>query len=235
MKVEELIQRILSLYSKGVQSDDARLTPRHVYNKLSTVRSFLLKQKIEKDKTLSEHNYQTIACVELIKTHPGECPCLPPVGCLILRSKNKIPKLMNNNGKHSIKSVSSIDGTVRYSETSWENKKYNSYSKYTGKNPDYFIHNDYLYVTYSKGPKVVSITALWEDPVEVNNFEDYCYNKDCEDCSDCKDHMGIEFPLDSDLLDILIARSVEELIGIFSKNRDDVTNNTRDNNIQETK
>ena len=41
MLVKELVQRIQSLYSKGVQSDDTRLSSPHIYNKLITVRSKL--------------------------------------------------------------------------------------------------------------------------------------------------------------------------------------------------
>ena len=34
MKIKEIIQRVQSLYSKGVQSDDTRLSDRHIYNKM---------------------------------------------------------------------------------------------------------------------------------------------------------------------------------------------------------
>ena len=42
MILRDIIQRVLSLYNKGLQSDDNRLKPRHIYNKLITVRSLLL-------------------------------------------------------------------------------------------------------------------------------------------------------------------------------------------------
>ena len=48
MKIGEIIQRIQSLYSKGVESDDTRLMSRHIYNKLLTVRARLISQDAKK-------------------------------------------------------------------------------------------------------------------------------------------------------------------------------------------
>jgi len=102
MKINELIQRIQSLYSKGVQSDDTRLSNRHVYNKIKTVRSKLVSQEAKKKQKISSWNYQPIPCIELIKVDAHDCPCIPPVGCKILRSKDDDSTYMvfikNRNG-----------------------------------------------------------------------------------------------------------------------------------------
>ena len=92
MKIGEIVQRVQSLYSKGVHSDDSRLSARHIYNKLLTVRARLISQEAKKKQKISQWNYQTISCIELIKVPAHECPCLPPIGCDMLRSKYKLPK-----------------------------------------------------------------------------------------------------------------------------------------------
>ena len=89
MLVKEIIQRIQSLYSKGVQSSDSRLTARHIFNKVLTVRTKLLSQQSAKKQKISDWNYQTISCVELIEIPPHQCPCIPPLGCELVRSKFK--------------------------------------------------------------------------------------------------------------------------------------------------
>jgi len=94
MLIKEIIQRIQSLYSKGVQSDDTRLTDRHIYNKMVTVRSKLVSQEAKKKQKINQWSYQTLSCVELIKAQPNECPCIAPPGCEILRSKYPIPKMV---------------------------------------------------------------------------------------------------------------------------------------------
>ena len=75
MKIGEIVQRVQSLYSKGVHSDDSRLSARHIYNKLLTVRARLISQEAKKKQKISQWNYQTISCIELIKVPAHECPC----------------------------------------------------------------------------------------------------------------------------------------------------------------
>lgn len=235
MLISEIIQRIQSLYSKGVQSDDSRLTPRHIYNKMVTVRTKLISQKAKKKQKISQWNYQTIPCVELEKAPIHECPCLPPIGCDILKTKNPLPEPLTDLNKHLLQSVTSLDGSIIYSEVGWTEKKYKSSNKYTGKKPDYFIRNDYLYVTHKSGPKIITITGLFEDPIEVENYPSFCPGEDCTDCDDCTSPLDKDFPIDVDLIDTLIEMSVNELIILFSKNIEDLTNNTQDNIPEQSK
>jgi hypothetical protein len=228
MKTSEIIQRIQSLYSKGAQSDDSRLTSRHIYNKLVTVRSVLLSQQAKKKQRISQWNYQTIPCIELIKAPVHECPCLPPVGCEIYRSKFQLPEPLTDLNTHLIQSVSTITGEVTFSEIGWTEKKYKSSNKYTGNKPDYFIRNKYLYITYRKGPTVISVTAIFENPWEAEEFPSIC-DVDCTDnCPGCESPLDQEFPIDNDQIDTLIEMSVGELILMFSQSNEDVDNNTRD-------
>lgn len=233
MITKEIIQRIQSLYSKGVQSDDSRLTDRHIYNKMLTSRAKLLSQKANKKQKISQWNYQTIPCVELIKAPTYECPCLPPVGCQILKTKIKLPEVISSMNRHLIQSVTSLDGSIIYSEVSWTEKKYKSFNKYTGSKPDFFIRNDYLYITHKEGPKLITITGLFENPLEVDKYPSYC--EKCEDCVDCESPLDKEFPLDNSIVDTLIDMCVNELVINFSKTREDITANSRDNIIEESK
>ena len=110
MKIKELIQRIQSTYSKGVQSDDSRLTNRHIYNKLLTTRALLLSREVNKKRKLSAWNYSTLPCVEIVEiTSNEECPCIPDVGCSVYRSKHKLPKPIVSLSSHMIKGVYSTD------------------------------------------------------------------------------------------------------------------------------
>lgn len=228
MKVGEIIQRIQSLYSKGVNSDDSRLTSRHIYNKILTVRSKLIYQKANKKQKLNQWNFQTLPCIELVKAEVHECPCLPPIGCSILKTKYPLPKPITNLTTHLIQSVSTIDGSVIYSEIGWNEYKYKKGNKYTANKPDYFIRNGHLFITYKSGPKVITVTGLFEDPWEAEKFPSYC--PDCEDCIDCSSILDMEFPIDNDLTDTLIEFCIQELIIIFTQNQEDKTNNSKDDN-----
>lgn len=226
MLIKEIIQRIQSLYSKGVQSDDTRLSDRHIYNKMVTVRSKLISQEAKKKQKINQWSYQTLNCVEVIEVPIHECPCLPPIGCSILRSKYTIPKPLTDLNSHLIQSVTSIDGQIVFSEIGWVEKKYKASNKYTANKPDYFIRNDYLYITVRSGLKVITLTGLFDDPLEVERFPSYC--EDCTDCIDCESPMDKEFPMDNDMIDTLVDMCKQELLEQFIQMTEDLTNNTSD-------
>ena len=126
MKTIEVIQRIQSLYSKGMQSDDSRLSNRHIYNKLITTRAKILTQQAKQKQKISQWNYQTIPCIDLIQVPIHECN-IRVEGCTVLRSVCKILKFLTENPFiHLIQSVTTIDGSYSFPETTWEavqNKK----------------------------------------------------------------------------------------------------------------
>ena len=203
MNVGELIQRVQSLYSKGVNSDDSRLTNRHIYNKLLTVRNMLVFRKLNKKQKISAWNYVFIPCIELIKAPAHECPCLPPVGCEILKSKYPLPKPITNLEDDMVLSVTSIEGSISYDKTTFEAKRFSKGKKFTSKRQDYYIRNGHLYITWVKGPRVVSMNMLPKDPIEAINFKGYC-DGECNET--------ILITPDDELLDILYRNIKKSLI-----------------------
>ena len=230
MIVEEIIQRIQSLYSKGAQSDDSRLTSRHIYNKMVSLRSKLITQEAKQKQKVNDWNYYPLPCVELIKAPIHECPCLPPIGCSILKSKHRLPKPMSNLFKHLIRSITNLDGTIVYDPTEWGKLKYKKGNRYTKISPEYWIRNGYLYTVYKSGPKVLTVDMLPEDPMEAYLFPSYCGNEDT-----CVDPMKMIFPIDHDMVDTLVELASKELISLFSQNREDLTNTTTDTDAAESK
>lgn len=232
--VAEFIQRVQSLYSKGVQSDDTRLRSRHIFSKLVSVRNRLTYQKNNKNQKLSNWVFQTLPCVELIKAPLHECPCLPKDGCRILRSKFKLPKPIASLNKDLIKSVTTISGNISFDETSFELVKYQGGNKYTSTKPGWYVKNQYLYITFNQSLEVVTVVGLFENPEEVWNYPSICEDTDCEEC-DCIPAYEREFHIDSDLVDPMIELSAQELINTFSQMREDLTNDSRDNLVEESK
>mgnify|MGYP000501237515 CR=1 FL=1 len=258
MLTKELLQRIQSLYSKGVQSDDTRLSFRHIYSKALTTRAKLIVQKLNKRQKLSQWTYQTLNCVELVVAKPYECPCLPAVGCKILRTKYELPSLITGivDG-HAIQSVTSLEGSITFSETTWENKKYSKGSKYTASKPDYYIRDNYLYVTVKGAPKVITITGLFEDPIEALQYPSICGQEDCkpsnslgsgqtktdlevgytpeDHCPECMSPLDMELPIDKAMVEPLIEMAANELIGVFNQNTEDISNNALDRTKEQAK
>ena len=233
MILKNIIQRIQSGYSKGVQSSESRLTSRHIYNKFITVRAKLLREVSNKKQKISDWNYQTLNCVELIEIPAHQCPCIPPLGCEILRSKFKLPRPITGLNIHLIKSVTSITGENIYSEVSLKEKKYKKGNKFTSNKPDYFMEDGYLFLTHIKGsPRIIKVVLLTGDPLEAKKFESYC--EDCVDCTDCESPLDMEFPLDEDMIEVVITISAVELIAEFNgRGKEDRTTDSQDDNATE--
>jgi hypothetical protein len=246
MLIKEMIQRVQSLYSKGVQSDDTRLPSRQIYSKLLTGRSRLITQKINKRQQISQWVYQTLDCVEMIKALPYECPCLPAVGCQVLRTKLPLPiPLTGLQDGHMIQSVTSVEGSIKFSETNWDKKRYSAGAKYTSTKPDFYIRDNYLFITSKGAPKVISITGLFEDPLEVQAYPSICGATPCKDltenkvpeeqgyypedhCPECMSPLDMDLPIAKDMVQTLIELASNELISIFNQGTEDISNNSRE-------
>jgi len=227
MIIKDLIQRVKALFNQGVQSDDARLSSRHIYNKLVTVRSMLVSQQIKKKQKVSDWNYVVLPCVELIKVPNHECSCLGDLGCDVWRTKHPIPKTLTDLNKHLIAFVMSVDSTVVYNEATREEILYNKGNKYTSSKPKYVIENSHLYFPLKQSPSLIKIKFLPEDPLVAAAYPSVC--EDCTDCVDCRNYNLLEFPIDGDLIEPLITIAKEELVADFSKGKNDTTNDTTDN------
>lgn len=226
MKIEEFIQRIFSRYSKGVQSDDIRLVPPHVFSKMESVRKTLLYQKLNKKSKISRWNSQTIPCVEFIQASPNECPCLPSPGCKILRSKYKLPKPLHNNDGPMILSITSLDGSITFSKSTWDAIKYLKGVRATKDIYRYFERDGYIYVhTRVINKLILSIDLIAENVLEAIEYPKIC---GCDDCEDCVSYLDMEFPLDGELEEILIEMCAEELIKEFNSSAQDFSNDSKD-------
>lgn len=235
MIIREIIQRVLSAYSKGVSSDDVRLTKRHIYNKLLTTRALLLSREVNKKRKLSVWNYSTLPCVEIVEiTSNEECPCIPDVGCSVYRSKHKLPKPIVSLSSYMIKGVYSTDAqrSIKFTEVSVNQSKYTKGGKYSSNNNKYMLHNGYIYIISKVAPIAVSIDLLVEDIMEAYNFINYC-NNNSVDCAD--KILEKEFPIDGYLLEPLIQITIDELVSGFSKSLQDSLNNSQDNAISNFK
>jgi len=219
MYIREIIERIQSLYTKGVPHDESRLSDRHIYNKILSVRMQLLAQQLKKKQRVSDWNYSILPCVELIKVPNHECPCLGDLGCDVYRTKFQIPRVMTDSNRHYIEFVMTVENGQRIEEISRQGVIYLKGNKYTGNKPKYLFENGYLYFPIQKSPGVVKIKLLAEDPVEAKKYPSLC--EDCQDCLDCTSIPDYEFDLDGDLIEPLIDICVQEIIGIFGQRGND--------------
>jgi len=224
--VGNIIQRVQSLYSKGAPSQSSRLMNRHVYDKMLTTRSLLFYNKINKRQFLSKWNYTTLPCVELISVSENDCPCIPAPGCNILRTKHKLPKPINSINGYIIDGVMSVNGGIIFNEVTYKSKIWRSHDKYTSAKPDWFMKDDYLYITSTRKLKAITIIGLFANPLEAANYPSKCGVGDEATCPVHPKEM--DFPLDDEMVDALVQLTVQELSVGFAPGYEDRRNDAAD-------
>jgi len=228
MKIKEVIERVQSLYSKGVASDDTRLSSRHIYSKLISARSFLLRRELDRRKLLSSRSIEYLECVPLIKASNYDCGFPVPSNCSVLKTKCIIPKPINSNYGDYITSVSTIDGSYIFSNSTWERVRYHKGNKFTASNPVYYFKNDYLFLYLPNGNtfedlKFITIGGVFEDSLEFQ-----CFPRCTDIKDDCRSYSDREFIVEDHLIEPIVKMAVDELLNVFSQIPDDKENNASD-------
>jgi hypothetical protein len=228
--IGQAIQRVQSRYSKGVQSDDTRLSSRHIYSKLLDVRNTIITQTANKNQLIAPHVYQSLPCLEMIDAPISECDNIPNIG-YILRSRFPLPNILSSNDKLLIKSITTLDGKINYTRADWYTIKYIKANKYTGDVPRYIIKsngdNNFLYLSTKVKPEAIEVIAIYEDPIEVQIFPNYCNDYANPNCLNYPD---LEFPVELDMLNTIVEIIVKEMMESFTETQQDKNNNSRDEN-----
>ena len=129
----------------------------------------------------------------------------------------------------------SLDNRVKFEEISREAYRNIKGNRFTKDASYYIIENGYLYFYGKITPGALKIKLLPGDPLEAQNFPSFCDTEGCTDCTDCENQMDKDFPIEEDMIEVLIQMSMPELIDMFNKNIEDKSNNTRDNPAEGSK
>lgn len=142
--IAEAISRVRNTL-KAVK-DDAFLTDRTIYFSILKYGKTLLKREDNQNRLMKMSSlFTTLSYVELIEVDKIEASCTGiRSGCIIKRSKNKIPQMFDGMFGPLFRTVSSIDGETELFRT--EPGTYVSMSKSTS-----FKYNNRIYFWYLNG------------------------------------------------------------------------------------
>lgn len=218
MTIGQIIQRVQSLYSKGVQSDDTRLTTRHIYSKLISARAVILLQQVKKKNKISDWSYQEVS-FSLASTSALSVPANVPDGYIVKATTTTVPAPITSTLMHSIDWVMSGNGAIKLDETNRNELLHISGNRYTKGKSRYMIYKDYIYVFGVEALTSIVVRMLAEDPLEV-----YAINL----AGTNYDIFSLEFPLEEALVDVVIELATKELVESFRLQTEDFKNDSRD-------
>ena len=224
LKNREVIYGYKDYLDKQELSDGIGVSNRWIYFHLLNFRATLLFQKKEKDK-LSELNYQTIPFLELEEVDNDILKCVPPLKCILLRTKTTIPHTIHL--KSITTPLNQSGEVIKLSVIDPDLIKYKLHSRLPAQlsGTYYYLQNTgsgvYVYVwsnepTFIKG---IGIKGIFYEPHIVESIIDCAGNLD-----PCYNYLDAEFPIDPELLSRLYEISTAALI----RSKSVITDNTSD-------
>jgi hypothetical protein len=162
--------------------EDAFLTDRFIYSIILKYAKLLIKRQDNENKIMKFQSlFEPIPCIELIEVDKIEACCANiQTGCTIMRTKDKLPTVLEGAYGPLFRTVSSIDGSQECYKTypaTYTAMTRSSNFKYNN-NKYYWYLDGYLYfpnITW----EAVRIEGLWEDSVAMYKCDDkdVCMNR----------------------------------------------------------
>lgn len=203
--IGDAISRVRNIL-KAVK-DDPFITDRFIYSLINKNALFLMKQEDSYNKLLKFQSFfKSLPCIELIEVDKIEACCSDVTsGITIMRTKDKIPKLMEAGFGPLVRSVTSIDGSQEVYPT--QPSQYAGMSKTSGykynKNKYYWYLNDYLYF-----PNImwdaIKLEGIFEDDISAYN------------CADCNNKCVVRQDQDFQIPEYLFAQIEQNVIKEFT-------------------
>jgi hypothetical protein len=162
--IAESISRVRNTLKAA--KEDAFMTDRYIYSLIYKYGKTLMRRQDSIKKLLSLHSlFTTLPCIELIEVDKIEACCEGiKSGCKIMRTKEKIPRIMQGTSGPLIRSITSIDGSIEAYET--KPSLYTSMTKTTNfkynKSKYYWYTNNYLYIPNVEW-EAIKLEAIFEE------------------------------------------------------------------------
>lgn len=194
-------------------TDDTELDDRYIIYLYNIKRAKYLRQDLNNYQKTTDNSIKQTFCVEVESVNSNECGI--SYNCdTLLRTKVVIPTPIELSSKVAI---TSVKGTGKLSNpfNFISREKANFIEGATYSNSIYtFLDTDgYLYLYSSSSDykllECITVTGVFEDPLDLSNFKDCC---DCETSNACFDKENSEYPLQPHYIDLIRKEIISELI-----------------------
>lgn len=175
--------------------------------------------------------YQTLPCVELIDVDQAEC-CTISTGCLIKRTKEKLPEFLSLTDGELIEKVGpTFIVTIPFNVIPYRRAEFFGNGRFDKNSIGVFLYNGYMYFI-SKDTfhlpllEFVNIRGVFRDPMEAAKFKD-CDNAPCFSPDS-------QYPLEARLWEFIKTEILTKEIPMKLGIKQDTRGDNQDNAIDDT-
>lgn len=208
--LQHIIDDIRAIATSGSNPNEFRIPDEQISYWISQIRAMLIGQSLAKKDDLNDTWLQTITCMELELADASEC-CLAPSNCYVLKTIRKLPSTIDTWRANWIVSVTTADGDP-ISKSNQFSSRYQKYNKYTNDTRYYYLKNDYIYVVNDVMLEMINVTALFQDPMDLEDFVA------CDgSCFTAESYYPVSANMASTITDIIIKTKVLPMLQQFKQ------------------
>lgn len=168
-------------------SDDTDISTLNVGFHLSNQRALWLRNEFNKPGRVIDSQIVQTLCAELEPVSASECGCVD-LDCYVLRTKIKLPKLLELHSGPALVRVGPVNITVqKFNFVTQEQAILAAHNKYTKNAVNLFLYNSYLYLMTNNSSyqtlQYISIKGVFDNPLDLQGLkcsEDACFTLDSE-------------------------------------------------------
>lgn len=208
-------------------SDDSELSDRYILYLYNIKRTKYLRQELNQYLRTVDSSIKQTYCDALEEVPLNRCGIDFTCGVL-LRTKHKVPQPIQLHTKTAITSVRSTDRiSLPFNFISSERMAALEGSPFSNGIYAFLDDDDYIYV-YSKNGSYnllscITITGVFENPLDLTLFKDCC---DCDNANTCFDEKTSDYPLQPHFVDLIRNEIVRELVGTKQLPEDKINDTT---------
>lgn len=219
--INEIIYNI-RMEIKDNRSDDIKLSDRNIEFLINFLRAKLIRQDVQKHKSISPNYEQSLGVIDLELIDSSEDPDFN-TGSYILRSVKEIPTPIDVDGDELITKVSGLDGLSRIDFTSEAQANKRRWLKYASKRITAYYSGGRIYIAGCPTElRYITLEGVFENPREVANFK----KKDGEPCYDPnKDR----YPISAHMIDMLNSLVKRQELDLYFQLIEDKINDGQSN------
>lgn len=173
--LNELVYDIINLARGGTASDDDRVSNRQVEFWIASTRSLLIRQDVNKKRSISENVIQSIPSIEVFTVDASSDYGINNklVNCSVKRTIDVLPKPVESDNRDLILSVGSLNIlNSEYSLVSESRAKFAGNTRWVKNIVKCFRRGSYLYVINDPLVKYINVRGVFENPMDLARFKD---------------------------------------------------------------
>lgn len=208
--------------------DDTDLAERQIMFHWANQRALWIRNEYNKPgRSIDPEIEQDLNCLELIEVDAAEC-CQVEVDCIVLRTKERIPSLIELHDKVAITRVGPPNKfKLAFTFTNYNKAIYSMHNKYAKNQVYAFLLNGYIYIlTNNLEAKLldyINVRGIFEDPMDLRNFA-------CENGDSCFD-IDKAYPIKSWMIPYIREQVLNQL-GVAMRVGKDASNDATEKVIQ---